>query len=283
MLNVSPAPLRYPEIDMREFGNVYFHGFVKQSLWEKGCVLLRNAMAPERCVFYRVMLEQAHENLERLVNGKGLRVEESDESYNHKGDDHALTYSLKLGQIPDCVFASENPGFSIFDLIGDIRFGLMLMKFFGKEYFPSPYAHTRRVSPHEQDKSNRFHPGLYVHMDAQFHTPQQFGLNFWTPLVPCGADAPGLQVVMCELPEILDFVRFDRSDGSFSEQQVAKINDDALACFGAERLFVPVMNLGDVLLIHSWTMHGTYISPGMSRPRISCELRVNYDDPCFPE
>lgn len=77
----------------------------------------------------------------------------------------------------------------------------------------------------------------------------------WAPLGPCGADAPGLEVLAPPLDRLVP---------------PAELGPDAVP--GA-RSWTPRMAAGDVLLVHGGALHRTHVTPAMTRERTSVELR----------
>jgi hypothetical protein len=96
----------------------------------------------------------------------------------------------------------------------------------------------------------------------------RFLVNVWTPLVPCGRDAPGLEVVVRRIDALVDAMpvdsRFDEVE--ISEQLVRRIYGDAA-------IVTPEMVPGDVLILLGTTIHRTHMRAGMTEGRLSAELR----------
>ena len=122
------------------------------------------------------------------------------------------------------------------------------------------HSYFRRVEPRSAETTVPFHQDLNA-----------FGLmlaNVWTPLVDCGVDAPGLEVVARRTREIVPTMT---ASNYYPELEIAE--SVVLEKFGAEALWSPAMTRGDVLVIVGTTIHRTYWTPGMSRRRTSLELR----------
>ena len=81
----------------------------------------------------------------------------------------------------------------------------------------------------------------------------------WLALTPCGAQAPGLELVWHRLDSLLP-------PTELSEERVR-------ARFAAELFRRPVMEPGDVLLFSGGTLHRTHVEPHMDADRTSIELR----------
>ena len=83
----------------------------------------------------------------------------------------------------------------MFDPVGDLRFHRLMNHVFKGSYAPSEAAHARRVAPLGAPRDMFHQQPVRFHIDAQYHSPHQFSLNFWVPLNDCGVDSPGLQTV----------------------------------------------------------------------------------------
>lgn len=93
------------------------------------------------------------------------------------------------------------------------------------------------------------------------------GINAWTPLDPCGVDAPGLEVIPHRLFEMLPGMQVE---GQWNKIRIA--DETVTEKCGAERL-APVMEVGDSIIFLGSTVHRTTSTEGMSKPRASMEVR----------
>jgi hypothetical protein len=122
------------------------------------------------------------------------------------------------------------------------------------------HSYLRRVEPRVAGTRVPFHQDLNA-----------FGLmlaNVWTPLVNCGIDAPGLEVVARRIREIAPTLT---ASNSYPELEIAE--SVVLERFGADALWAPAMACGDVLVMLGTTIHRTYWIRGVTRQRTSLELR----------
>jgi ectoine hydroxylase-related dioxygenase (phytanoyl-CoA dioxygenase family) len=83
--------------------------------------------------------------------------------------------------------------------------------------------------------------------------------TLWIALTPCGEDAPSLQWVAADMPLLL----------SPHELSPAAV----MARFGATALQHAVLRAGDALLFDGLRLHRTHLTPAMTQPRRSLELR----------
>ncbi len=107
-------------------------------------------------------------------------------------------------------------------------------------------------------------------------------LNCWMPLDPAGIDAPGLEVV--RHPCAPNFPR--RSWGLESENaaydRITIERDRIVAEYGPDSFAAPPFEIGDCLIFSEHVIHRTFVTPGMTRPRINLELRVFAESVCEP-
>jgi hypothetical protein len=85
-------------------------------------------------------------------------------------------------------------------------------------------------------------------------------LTCWIALVPCGADAPGLELAPHGCNDLLAPAELDET-----QVQMRFASDD---------LMRPALAAGDALLFAGDVLHRTHVLPAMTRDRISLELRI---------
>jgi len=111
-------------------------------------------------------------------------------------------------------------------------------------------------------------PKVAYHQDEYFalaSTPDmakpQLCFTAWVPLVACGVDAPGLTVVRkSDEPVMLS------EPGEGWDGYVDRV-------YGADAIWSPAMRRGDVLFFTSRAIHGSHVTPQMTKPRYSVEIR----------
>lgn len=104
------------------------------------------------------------------------------------------------------------------------------------------------------------------HQDGAFLGRDTRAVNVWLALSPCGADAPGLDVVARRLPYIMQ----TGSHGSCFDWSVGPGLVSMLADGGAAVLS-PEFAAGDALLFDHMMLHRTGIGPHMTRERWAIE------------
>ncbi|MBT9548876.1 MAG: hypothetical protein IV090_26025 [Candidatus Sericytochromatia bacterium] len=121
-------------------------------------------------------------------------------------------------------------------------------------------------------------PPLPWHQDAAFLGKVSPVWNVWCPLVNCGEQAPGLEILLLNPTEVL-------TPPGLPEGHVLKAGDAyelyafppewlQLQCPEAQAWF-PSLQVGDALIFHERILHRTGLRPSMNLPRLSLELRVS--------
>lgn len=143
----------------------------------------------------------------------------------------------------------------------------LLHVFFGPEF-----ANLLRFSHPRRQLAKDIQSGVPYHQDAAFMGAHYFALNCWTPLVSCGVDAPGLEVILDGRRKFRrpanadDTTKHPYDQMSFEEKEMRD-------CYGEDKFWRPALNLGDILLFTNFTFHRTYHTPEMTKDRISLEIR----------
>jgi hypothetical protein len=138
------------------------------------------------------------------------------------------------------------------------------------------------MSPH--DAPQMWDRPIGFHVDAQFFNDDRLGINFWTPLVACGVEAPGMVVIPMSVADSRKYLEHDRSGHDAVEGDIAlmhhfrccKMASDVMTANRlSERSWAPEFALGDVLAFTNFTIHATHCTPAMTQPRSSLEIRVD--------
>ena len=127
---------------------------------------------------------------------------------------------------------------------------------------PNSYVRALVPGPHIQ--------ALPFHQDQSIlQTPL---LNVWIPLAECGVDAPGLEVVVTDKRDLLAVAGPADHDVPVERARI----DERLVVetFGPGALWRPSLRQGDVLVFAGTTVHRSHVTPAMTKPRLSVEMRL---------
>lgn len=130
---------------------------------------------------------------------------------------------------------------------------------------------------------------LAPHMDGAF-TGMDFMINFWIPLDDCGTHSPSLSVFDMNFDEVSEFLGCGKAissaevkGGMDTSRFRPGIRDIFTGVKGRatdrfrrdfqDRIWHPPFQAGDCMLMTNWTIHETYQTPWMTKPRDSMEMR----------
>ena len=127
-----------------------------------------------------------------------------------------------------------------------------------RQYAPASAPPRHRPHSWHQDGALGFdffqHGAAPIPVDALLHM-----LTCWITLVPCGVDAPGLELIT------------DRVDRVLSPTQLAETAIDQW--WPTSRRVQPELQAGDALVFGGDVLHRTHVSAAMPHTRTSIELR----------
>jgi len=127
-----------------------------------------------------------------------------------------------------------------------------------RQYAPGRYPPGHAPHGWHQDGALGF--DFLSHRGGEFPLDALLSMvTCWIALGPCGADAPGLELVNHRLEGLL--APTDLTDACVRSR------------FRPEAFWRPVMEAGDALLFHGDILHRTHVTPAMTRDRTSVELR----------
>lgn len=216
-----------------------------------GAAVIRNCIAPGSL---RQMYKRTEECYRR-------RIAESVAAGQFAGSGQ-----LRFGHIPPEDLDSPGERFSL------IRFAASsgLAKVFSTLWDGNVAFLGGNCLPRRQVRGSTIGRAVPFHQDASFLGDYTLILNFWIPLVPCGVIAPGLEVISGTHPGSI----LQRPNGRPTEYEHIEIPEDRiLTQFGSDSFWHPKLNLGDVFVFSNFTIHRTYETDRMTKPRISFELR----------
>jgi len=249
----------------------------REAILRRGAVMLRKAADKETLLEIKAALDALFNDYAATPAGEFERHLES----NDPGE-RDLWEQIKRSHIFDRTFKLAT-GRSYYEIIR--KSGLWAL---AEQAFPesavaeSQVCNCRRVS--DADIRPLFDRPIEFHIDAQVFYDHCLSVNFWTPLDPCGVDAPGLEVIPLGVDETrkylehkqMGYSRRPADIGLMHHFRCAKLEAAPLAESGlVSRVWVPEFEVGDVLAFTNFTMHATHHTAAMSQPRVSVEVRVD--------
>jgi hypothetical protein len=225
-----------------------------QSIDRFGCALIRNCIDPAAIAAMEQQATDAYAKTESRYRSGELDEEERD--------------LFEMGHIhPWALNGGVDPLIVIKFLVQSGASRVLRTLWRGTLNFLGAHCLPRRQSPgHGVNWATPFH------QDASFLGNSCLILNFWIPLVACGRDAPGLELVLDHPPGIVERAApFDVSKPDYSGIELP--SQEILDRYGADKMWHPEMQLGDILVFSNLAIHRTYLREDMQNSRISLEVR----------
>lgn len=244
-----------------------------------GVCLLRNTIPKEILLRYRGMVEKFYEEIVGAMNS-GVRFDNAEQVHIM---DKRFTER----------YGVEN---SLFNLFNSPKLDAILGSIFGEGRYQRAYldSYTRSIDGKKlnQDRTS-FNP-LNLHLDGLYHNYYRyFAINFWIPFEECGKNtlAPGFAAYPMNFEEVRKIIGFETLESLEKEMGFMKTgNEDSpmsvsvtipkilkVAQKNGIKMLAPHFKLGDVMMINSWTPHGSFFEPSMTKHRRNVELRFHGD------
>jgi hypothetical protein len=193
-----------------------------------------------------------------------------------------LWEQIKRSHVFDRTFKTA-AGISYFDIVRNSGLSDFAARAFPEsEVTESAVCNCRRIA--DSELHQLWDKPIEFHVDAQVFYDDRLSINFWTPLVPCGVNAPGLNVVTLGVDETRAYLEHNAAGYVPGPNDIALMHK--FRCRKMElpeleqndllkHIWAPKFNLGDVLAFTNFTMHATHYDAMMSRPRTSVEVRID--------
>jgi len=248
----------------------------KNALTDQGIIILRSAINRGKLWHIKAQLERALAFYASLTESE-IATLDYDRWWGAGNSPAFQLHQAHNGYISDPMLADATEGaVSFYDLISDPAFHALLAGAFpGLIFRKSTVTHCRRIRP---DHQHGWGTPVPLHCDLRYHRDGPFALNFWVPFDPAGGafGRPGLEIASIG-PAAM--ARYLESNGAalptFNERKFEI--DEFERSFGIDALERPNLDLGDVMVFTSWTLHRTYIPKDASDGRLSAEVRMFTD------
>lgn len=201
-----------------------------------------------------------------------------DQTYEKAQNDHSLNdderRNISNSHITENVFRKYNPGNSLFNVFNN-KLKNLGNYFFSCDFRFNEGTHTRRVKPLQLSDLKYFQFPMGIHIDAMYHNPREFVLNFWTPLDDCGKDKPTLRTFVSNVDDTFALMQFDIRTLTFNALTYKQVEEGTASFLQELPSYYFVVNKGDIVVISNWTFHSGYANENMQYPRWSMELRIS--------
>lgn len=251
LISPTGAVMKYPEFNAHDDNMAQVLG----ALQNLGSVLIRQAFEPAALAPFLERAQQAYAQADQA-----WEQQQMDTSY------YKLYYQYGHVEPHAC---GRGPG--DFQTVGDLVFHSRLLPTLRQMFGPALAMFYQNTLFRRQGNATQNAP-VPFHQDSQFLGFTANCVNIWTPLVPCGEEAPGLEVILKPMRQMLTAPEGQITDGS-GYTAIDLGTERIQQLFPATAFWHPVMEVGDVLLFTHMTIHRTYQLPTMTKPRFSLEIR----------
>jgi ectoine hydroxylase-related dioxygenase (phytanoyl-CoA dioxygenase family) len=118
-----------------------------------------------------------------------------------------------------------------------------------------------------------------LHTDGVIQGTQEYVVSFWSPLQPCGRDAPGLAIIPASRRQVVAYLRKSLPDKRIPGWHSAE-EWNATDTFNPKKLerhfsllVAPELCPGDIVAFTNWTIHGTHVTSAMTGRRSAIVMR----------
>jgi ectoine hydroxylase-related dioxygenase (phytanoyl-CoA dioxygenase family) len=235
---------------------------IQRSLYKNGLVLVRRAIPSDQVARYREALHAIYRRHREALNGHEAARRElliyGEEQFDN----------LSRGDVSPEMFEKVS-GLSMVDFFAAEKLQRLLKAVLGS--YQPVLGTFMSVSGNRSQATS----GIGPHCDGIIQGTEKMVIAFWSPLDPCGKDAPGLAMVRAPLPHTFNYMRRKfpgksipgwssmtewNDTGAF---RLAALEDE----FGKNSFFTPEMGPGDLLIFNNYTIHWSHVNDKMTNGR----------------
>ena len=240
---------------------------IAKHLDEYGAVLVRQALPLEFLDILHQRVSGGFSEMDSLKKSGQLHPKDN------------WNYKFGVASIPQ-FFNGEDP----FSVLGNM-FSPTFIVDVSAAFFASSrlYLQANRMVIRRQSIDN-FDRQIPYHQDLYTQPPHVSGvINFWTPFIDAGVDAPSVEVVPVRLKRLFHTrpMPFLPENEAFDKIHITK--ESIVQELGENVFWHPEVRKGDCLVFLEDTIHRTYVTPHMHKERMSIEIRIVSDKSLAPE
>jgi hypothetical protein len=251
--------MKYPDLTFSR-QNLDLPGMT-QALAAAGCILIEGLFEPAALYRLATWAPRAFAQLDQQLKEGSLEQDLHD--YFH------LVVPHMINHLPSICFDrfAGDPEALWYVFLDSSLPELLYSVYQGHFLYSSLHAVIRRQSPGEP----RWWTGF--HQDGHFLNPDWNLLHCWGPLLPCGADAPGLELIPAGLKQIWPRTAPPERGAHYYDNRDLDYTQDILPVFAPEQFWTQTLAPGDVFIYDRFCLHRTLTRPGMTQTRYNLEMR----------
>lgn len=225
-----------------------------------GSLIVRGAVAREEAMGIAGDIDRVFAAWDATANGTAVPAD-SDWflPFNLRENDHTVAHGREWTRGTGGILAADSP--VLFNRLVDLYRRRGLAQAIETHLGERPVLSVGKTVLRRVHPTN---PGDF-HQDGAFLGSDVRTINVWIALSDCGEDAPGLEVVDCRVPHIVDMGTDDASFEWSAGRSVAS------AANGGRPFARPTFKAGDAIVFDQLMLHATSHSPLMNRPRYALE------------
>jgi hypothetical protein len=232
---------------------------LRRAMRSHGCAIIRGAFRPDTVARLREGIDLACAEIERQQPPYQDRTGSPwfDPLVLDKAERHQLHRKWVVGS---GVLSCDSPRVLhwLLDAYEQVGLRKVVEDYLGEPPVLSGVKCTLRRVTAEHSEAN-------WHQDGRFLGDGIRALNLWTALVPCGVDAPGLDIVPRRFDHMVE-------SGTFGSWFDWAVSDDVVARYTDETPVVrPHFEPGDIAVFDDMLLHRTATDPSMHATRYSFE------------
>jgi hypothetical protein len=244
-----------PEIDCTDLTTELMQGAIQHH----GSLLVRGVIDRHEAMAITADIDRVLDALERRIQGSHVQDDEAWFSPFDLKDEDDLQVALKWLHETGGVMAADSP--MMFNRLAELYRRSGLVSAIEDHLGERPLLSVGKTVMRRVKLSA---PADF-HQDGSFLGTNVRTINVWIALSDCGVNAPGLDVVDCRVPDLVEMgtggARFSWSVG----QEVA------LSANGGRPFARPVFRPGDALMFDQLMLHSTTYDPAMTGTRYALE------------
>jgi Phytanoyl-CoA dioxygenase (PhyH) len=234
---------------------------LRRGLAQHGCILVRGLISAKRAEALARGIDRALDAFDKCAAASGPPAASPwYVPFSPRAGEYRVGGRRDWVRASGGLWTADSPRmlFELMDVVDETGIGALVGAYLGERPALSANKCTLRRVPVDTNTN--------WHQDGAFLGRHVRTLNCWLALSPCGADAPGLDIV----PHRFDEVLATGTDGAFFDWSVSPALVAEVAG-GTDDIVRPEFSPGDALLFDHLFLHRTGVAAGMTRERWAIE------------